>query len=660
MCGISGFFCLSDRSLRSDAAEVAADQVRVIRYRGPDAAGTWLGAGVALGHARLSIIDVSDAAIQPFFDNSGTIALAYNGEVYNFQELRAELEKLGHTFRTNSDTEVIIEGYAAWGDAVVDRLRGMFAFALFDSKQDRLLLVRDRIGKKPLYHAMIDGHLVFGSELKTILAFPGAKREPNLDAIHEYLTFQYVPSPMTAFEGIEKLPPAHMLVAERGKLVKISRYYSLREPGGQHERPMKELTGELVKHLREATRLRMISDVPLGAFLSGGVDSSAVVAMMAQEASNPVRTFTIGFEEQAYDERVYAQAVAKRYGTEHTEHTVRPNAMEILPELVYHYGEPYADSSAIPTYYVSKIAREHVTVILSGDGGDESFLGYTRYLWCRGADVSSKVPPVLGKPLQKLLLALPKGLDRNRYARRFRGLASRLYDRRSHRYEQVISYFSDAAKNEIYAGDFRDKLSTSSLDRLDQYFDKAQTMVEGAAYADIHTYLPDDLMVKVDVASMANSLEVRAPFLDHKLMDWAATIPEHQRFAGTEPKSLLKKAMEPYLPHDLMYRPKMGFGVPIDKWLRGEMKDFAYETLLSPAARARGLFNMDVVKETLDRHVAGEGHAPRLWALLMLEMWFQIWIDPVDVFELPTVRRIIDRFPGQPIAMKTPAEMSMQ
>jgi len=643
MCGIAGFFRFNDRSLRADANAIAARQIATMRYRGPDAVAVHVGPAFALSHARLSIIDVSAAANQPMVDESTGNVLTFNGEIYNFQEIRAELEAKGHRFRTRSDTEAILIGYAEWGLDVVHRLRGMFAFALYDALRDRLIVARDRIGKKPLYYAQIAGAFVFASEIKGILVYPEASREVDVEAIHEYLTFQYVPSPMTAFKGIAKLPPASMAVVTRAGQVDIGTYWRLAKPVGGRARPLPELKAELVERLKEATRLRMIADVPLGAFLSGGVDSSSIVAMMATECSAPVQTFTIGFEEQLYDERPYARMVAERYQTAHHEFIVRPNALEVLDKLVYHYGEPYADSSAIPTYYVSKIAREHVTVILSGDGGDESFLGYTRYKACRGLDLLSRLPGPVVRQLRALALAMPVRLDNYKTIRRLRRAADRLYAPRSRLYEQFIAYFSDDAKAELYVGDMRKYLERSALDRLDHYFDAAADMMVGAAWADVHTYLPDDLLIKVDVASMANSLEVRAPFLDHKLMEWANDIPANLRFQGTEAKALLKQAMEPYLPHDLMYRPKMGFGVPIDTWLRRELRDLAYDVLLDARSRARGMFEPKVVENLLDRHCAGENWAIRIWALLMLELWFRQWIDQ-QAFPQPVAQPTVSHY----------------
>ena len=539
MCGIAGFFNLREGDGRPDAEAIVRAQIGVLHHRGPDAQGIHVGPGLGLGHARLSIIDVSSAANQPMFDAEERVGVVFNGEIYNFQEIREELERSGHRFRTRSDTEVIVEAYAEWGIDFVDRLRGMFAIAIYDKRRDRLILLRDRIGKKPLCYSIHNGVLIFASEIKAILKYPGVPREPDYQAIHEYLSFQYVPSPMTAFAGIHKLPPAHLLIADRGRTPSIRRYFSFPEPSTVRARPLKQLEEELIDHLREATRLRMISDVPIGAFLSGGVDSSSVVAMMAQLSNAPVKTFTIGFEEQSYDERAYARMVARRYGTDHQEMIVRPEAMQIIDRIVYHYGEPYADSSAIPTYYVSQIAREQVTVVLNGDGGDESFLGYPRYLRCREfQEERQRFPRPLRRRLHRLLTHLPGGLSRGRFGMRAARLASRLYRPRSRFYEPSIAYVPEASKPQLYAGDMLTYLGSSALDRLDIYMDQAETVAFGAAWADLHTYLPDDLMVKVDIASMAHSLEARSPLLDHKLMEWAARIPEDQRFQGNELKSL--------------------------------------------------------------------------------------------------------------------------
>ncbi len=600
----------------------------VLRHRGPDGEGVWSDGAVGMAHARLAVIDLSPAAAQPMSDAEGVVHVVHNGEVYNFPALREELMELGHEFKSRSDTEVIVNGYKQWGEGVVARLRGMFAFALWDSRNRRLLLARDRLGQKPLYYGWRDGALLFGSEIKAILAWPGVERTPDLDAIHHYLTFQYVPAPLTAFTGIRRLEPAHYMVIGADGASRAERYWSLPEPEAARPRPRAELAEELLARFDEAVRLRLISDVPLGAFLSGGVDSASVVASMARASSRPVKTFTIGFQDGRYDERRYARAVAERFGTEHHEHVVEPDAVSVLPKLVWHYGEPFADSSAVPTWYVSQITRRHVTVALNGDGGDEGFLGYPRYAGCKAGGWIDALPAPARRALAALGRALPfetsswRGL---RYLRRFLADAAQPAGAR---YAGWVTSLSHGQKSELYGDALRGQLAERSDERLERWFGDAPFSAARAAFADIHTYLPDDLLVKVDVATMAHGLEARSPFLDHELMAFAATIPEAQKMAGTRTKSLLKSVMAARLPREVVSRPKMGFVVPIDRWLRHELKDMAYDTLLSAQARARELFRPDAVRALLDDHVAGRRrHNERIWALLMLELWFVMWID---------------------------------
>lgn len=644
MCGIAGFFDVASRAIRPDAGAIAARQIGVIRYRGPDAQGLHVGPGLALAHARLSIIDTSEAANQPMHDASGDVALVFNGEIYNFAALRAELTARGHSFRTNSDTEVILEGYRAWGPDVAKRLSGMFAIALYDRLRDRLVLVRDRLGKKPLAYGFVGSTFVFASELKAVLAYPGMRRAPDLRAIDAYLTYQYVPHDMCAFAGLAKLPPAHIGVLERGGALKLERYWSLPEPSQAKPRPEGDIHAELLARLEKATRVRLVSDVPIGAFLSGGVDSSAVVAMMARVSPAPVRTFTIGFDAASHDERPYARMVAERYGTRHEELEVTPDATQVVDDLAYHFDEPFADASAVPTYYVAKIARENVTVVLTGDGGDESFLGYERYLALRRLEGLQRLPAPLVRAMRAVLGALPSAVDRIQLLRRLRRAADGLGAARSRRYGAFVAYFDDRAKRELYGEALLPLLAASSLDRLEPWLAASASLPLAACWADAHTYLPDDLLVKVDIASMANSLECRSPFLDHELMAWAAQLPEAQRFPGSEPKGLLKRALEPHLPRELLYRKKMGFAAPIDGWIDGTLSARVDDALLAPQARARGLFRSEAIAALIRRHRAGERQGYRIWALLMLELWFRQWIDPADPFGMPVARRVEERF----------------
>lgn len=631
MCGIAGALVTQSSDINVDLTPLVGRMIGAIRHRGPDDSGVHEQGGIALGHARLSVIDLSDAGHQPMITDNGQARIVFNGEIYNFKELRAQLAEKGYHFKSHTDTEVILNGYHHWGKEVFSHLRGMFAIALWDARSDELILARDRVGKKPLFYSWHEGLFLFGSEIKAILACPGFSRKPDLEAIHHYLSLQYVPAPWSAFEGVKKVPQASYMVVSRTGNISVEKYWQLPDPREARHRPVQELQEELVSMIDESVRLRMISDVPLGAFLSGGVDSSAVVAMMARHSNGRVKTFCIGFDEAEYDERTYARMVAERYDTDHHEMVVRPNAMEILPKLIWHYNEPFADPSAVPTYYVSEIARQHVTVALNGDGGDESFLGYGRYKQCLQTEWISRLPHSLRRFSTHLAKAIPLSMDRHRIPRVARRWLSYVSEKDSRRYAPSMAYFFEQDKISGYDEHLIPYLRSSSLDLLEQYFAQSHSYVGGAAWADIHTYLPDDLLVKVDIASMAHSLEARSPLLDHTLMEWAARIPPAQKMVNGETKSILKSAMEPFLPHEVLYRPKMGFGVPIDHWLKVELKDFAYDTLLSTRARQRGLIKPEFVRMMLDEHCAGfRFHHTRLWALLMLELWFEMWIDPVE------------------------------
>lgn len=633
MCGIGGFLLTHSTITRGAAESRLWRMIATLRHRGPDDEGVWTDGQAGLAHARLSIIDLSPAGHQPMVSADGAAWITYNGEIYNFAEIRQELETLGYPFRSRSDTEVIVNGWQAWGPNIFSRLRGMFALAIWDRRSRRLILARDRLGKKPLYYAPTATAFLFGSEIKALLTWPGMSRAANLSAIDSYLTFGYVAAPQTAFDGIRKLPAAHYLVLEAlpdGSLgePELVRYWRLPGPRGARRRRAEELRRELVAQLEEAVRLRLISDVPLGAFLSGGVDSSAVVATMARVGGGRVKTFSIGFSAKEYDETRYARMVAQRYATDHEELVVEPDAVAVLPQLIWHYGEPFADPSAIPTYYVSEMARRKVTVALNGDGGDECFLGYNRYKAMHHLSRLDGLPRLGRIGLGRSLALAPEALQRRFKIPRIRALLEAPDQRPSRRYAFTIVYFTDDDKAAGYGDAMEEHLAGSALDLLEPYFAEADSLVAGANWADIHTYLPDDLMVKVDVASMAHGLESRSPLLDHVFMEWAAELPEQLKMAHGETKSLFKSAMEPYLPNELLYRPKMGFGCPVDHWFRSELKEFAYDVLLSRSARERSLFRPDYVRRLLDEHCTlTRDHHTRLWALLMLELWFQMWID---------------------------------
>ena len=634
MCGVAGFVLRQPALGRQEIEARLWAMIGTLRHRGPDDEGVWTDGLGALAHARLSVIDLSAAGHQPIADAGGDVWLTYNGEIYNFVELRAELQALGYVFRSRTDSEVIANGWHAWGPRLFGRLRGMFALALWDRRSRRLILARDRIGKKPLYYAPTDEAFLFGSEIKALLAWPGLSRRPNLAAIDHYLTLQYVPAPDTAFSGIRRLPPAHYLVvgADRDgnwEAAEPVRYWALPQAdAAAAPRDPAELQRELVAHLEEAVRLRMIADVPLGAFLSGGIDSSAVVAMMARAGAARVKTFSIGFAEKEYDETRYARMVAERYGTEHEVFVVEPDAVAILPKLVWHYGEPFADPSAVPTWYVSEMARRRVTVALNGDGGDEAFLGYARYRAMRHLDRLDRLPSGGRLALARLCALAPASVGRRLRLSQIRDILAAPVGRPEQRYAGAIAFFGDSDKEEGYGEAMRAQLAHSALDLLAPYFAATPSLLAGANRADFHTYLPDGLMVKVDVASMAHGLETRSPLLDHVLLEWAARIPPGVKMAGGRTKALFKAAMAPYLPREILHRRKMGFAAPIDRWLRRELKTLAYDTLLAPAARRRGLMRPDYVERLLDEHCAMQAnHHTRLWALLMLELWFRTWID---------------------------------
>jgi asparagine synthase (glutamine-hydrolysing) len=634
MCGIAGFLLPLPTLARGEIEARLWAMTEAVRHRGPDDQEVWTDGLAGLVQARLAIIDLSVAANQPIPSQDGSVWLTYNGEIYNFAEIRRDLEALGYVFRSRGDAEVIANGWHAWGPRVFGRMRGMFALALWDRRTRQLVLARDRMGKKPLYYAPTSSALLFGSEIKALLTWPEMRRTPNLTAIHHYLTLQYVPAPQTAFAGVFRVPAAHYLIVSpepdgQWHNMELVRYWRLPEPNTtRSRRNTADLQRELIAHLDEAVRLRLIADVPLGAFLSGGVDSASVVATMARVGGGRVKTFTIGFADKKFDETRYARMVAERYATDHEEFVVEPDAVAVLPRLVWHYGEPFADPSAIPTYYVSQMARRHVTVALTGDGGDEAFLGYSRYRAMRYVAQLDRLPQWSRHALARLLALAPQGLRRKLRLGQIRDVLEAPAGQAEQRYAGTIVFFADRDKEIGYGEAMRAQLPRSALDLLAPYFAASDGLVAGANWADLHTYLPDDLMVKIDVASMAHGLETRAPLLDHVLLEWAAGIPAEVKMAGGRTKTLLKAAMEPYLPREVIYRKKMGFGVPIDQWLRAELKPLAYDTLLSQAARERDLFHPDYVRQLLDEHSSGErNHHNRLWALLMLELWFRMWID---------------------------------
>jgi len=632
MCGIAGI--LNEHPAEAGQAGAYEAAVRrmiaPLRHRGPDAEGYHVDPqmGIALGHCRLSIIDLA-AGAQPMSNEDGTVWTTFNGEIYNFVQLRERLEQQGHRFATRSDTEVIVHAYEQYGARCVEHFRGMFAFAVWDGKNKTLFLARDRMGKKPLYYYQADGRFYFASEPKAILAVASVRAEADLVAIHHYLTWGYVPAPQSAFKGFRVLPPAHTLTLRNGQ-TRIERYWRLAYLP-KRQASEEALSEELIARLTESIKLRLISDVPLGAFLSGGIDSSTIVALMSGLGKGPVKTFSIGFEEQSYNELPYARMVAERYHTDHHEFIVKADAVSVLPDLVWHYNEPYADSSAIPTYYLAKMTRQHVTVALNGDAGDENFAGYERYIANRLAASYDRLPASLRKSMQWGASRLPRLGSFKNPAQRAKRFMEALADAPDRRYARWIGFFSDEMKASLYTHEFQNAVAQSDpVALLGQAYADAGNVdwVDRSMAADTALYLPFDLMVKVDIASMAHSLEVRSPFVDHEFMEFAASLPSNLKLRGWTRKYLLKRAARALLPPELLKRRKMGFGIPIGQWFRRELRQMTYDTLLSKRAIGRGLFRPERVRRLLDdhEHLRGEWQF-HLWALLMLELWFQRFID---------------------------------
>jgi asparagine synthase (glutamine-hydrolysing) len=631
MCGITGLFDLNGQR-QVDRAQLQRMNDSQL-HRGPDEGSLHLEPGLGLGHRRLSIIDVATGQ-QPLFNEDGSVVVIFNGEIYNYQSLIPELQALGHRFRTKSDTEVIVHAWESWGEACVQRFRGMFAFALWDRNQKTLFLARDRLGVKPLHYAALDdGTVLFGSELKSLLAHGGLRRDIDPLAVEQYFALGYVAEPRTIFRQARKLPPGHTLLLRRGQpLAQPREYWDLRFADTARSTRVEDVTDELVVRLRESVRLRMISEVPLGAFLSGGVDSSAVVAMMAGLSSEPVNTCAIAFDDPRFDESAYARSVADRYRTNHRVETVRSEDYDLIDHLATLYDEPFADSSAMPTYRVCQLARKHVTVALSGDGGDEAFGGYRRYrLQLSEERLRATLPTSLRRPLFGLLGRIyPKADWAPRPLRAkstFEGMARSAVEG----YFHEMSILRGPARAALFSPRLRQALGGySALDVFAGHAARAGTddPLALVQYLDVKTYLVGDINTKVDRASMAHSLEVREPLMDHPLLEWLATLPSHLKVAGDEGKLLLKKAMEPALPHEVLYRRKMGFAVPVARWFRGPLRQRVRDALLGDRLADTGWFERKTIEGLLDSHQQGrQDQSAALWSLLMFDAFLRQVVD---------------------------------
>ena len=625
MCGIAGFV-ESAASAPASAADERQALVRAmcgaIRHRGPDDEGVWVGEGAALGMRRLSIIDLATGH-QPIHNEDRTVWIVFNGEVYNFGELRRDLEARGHRFYTATDTEAIVHAYEEWGTEAIGRLRGMFGLAIWDVARARLLLARDRVGIKPLHYAEAGGRLYFGSEIKSILCAPEVSRDLDAAALDHYLSFLYTPRDKSIFRGVKKLPPGHLLVWQNGR-TRLERYWQIAsdEPFRGSEQ---DAVGRLREVLDDAVRSHLVSDVPLGAFLSGGIDSSVVVGLMAQAGGAPVKTFSIGFDEPAFDELEHARRVATHFGTDHHEFVVRPDALAILDRLIGHFDEPFADPSVIPTWYVSEMARRHVTVVLSGDGGDELFGGYDRYLpHPRVAAFDRFGPKALRRVAALAADRLPHGVRGKNFLRHVGR------DQRG-RYLDAIRLFSVDEKPDLLSADVRRQLRGPDPESLlARHFDRFAALPWASQMMrfDAETYLPEDVLTKVDRMSMAHSIESRVPLLDNEVIAFAGTLPAAFKIKNGRRKHILKEVAAGLLPPGMVDRPKQGFGVPLGVWFRGNLRELFADTLLSPRALQRGYFQPAFVRLLVDEHLSGKrDHTFRLWQLVVFERWHQQYAE---------------------------------
>lgn len=630
MCGIYGLTNFKEESTPPGVLQAMGD---VITHRGPDDQGAYVGPGVALGMRRLSIIDLAGGH-QPICSEDGSVRVVCNGEIYNFLELRKELESKGHVFSCHSDTEVLVHLYEQEGLDFLERLRGMFAIALWDAKSSRLILARDRLGKKPLYVRREANRILFASEIKSILRVDNVPRAIDFEALNQYLELGFVPAPRTMFLGIEKVLPGHYLEVKRGE-IREKQYWDL--SFDRIERRSENEWIELVRHkLNESVRIRLVSDVPLGAFLSGGIDSSTIVALMARAINQPVKTYSIGFagDDQFYNELPYAQTVAKAVASDHHEIIVRPDVVELLPKLVWHLDEPIADSASITTYLVSRLARESVTVILSGVGGDELFGGYRRYL---GESIERYFKLLPGPVQTRVLPAIFKYLPQDRhsawtnYSRYAAAFLKTAQLKPAERYASYVRVFSPELRGELFHRQALRQETTSEF--LESYFKRARSAdhLNQSIYVDLKTSLPDDLLALTDKMTMAASIECRAPLIDHELVELTSTMPPNLKVRGFTLKYLLKKAVEPWLPREIIARKKRGFGAPVGSWLRGELEPLVEDTLAERQVKSRGLFDPKVLREIIAAHRANRAdHTDHLLALINFELWCRIFLDGQD------------------------------
>ncbi|MBN4079051.1 amidotransferase 1, exosortase A system-associated [Beggiatoa alba] len=640
MCGIVGIF--DSQGQRKISEELLRNMNDLLIHRGPDEGGIHIETGLGFGHRRLSIIDLSSGH-QPLFNEDETVVVVYNGEIYNFQELSKELSAAGHQFKTQCDTEVIVHAWEQWGEACVERFRGMFAFSIWDRNTKTLFMARDRLGIKPLYYSFLsDGQFIFASELKSILAFPDLNRDMDSCAIEDYFAYGYIPEPRTILKNVHKLPPGHTLTLRHGaKEYQINEYWDV--PFNQRNTDsVVDIQHELIDRLREAVEIRMVADVPLGAFLSGGVDSSAIVALMAELNGQPVNTCSISFGDPKFNEVKFADIVAKQYGTNHYVEQVESDDFDLIDMLAGLYDEPYADSSAIPTYRVCGLARKRVTVAISGDGGDENFAGYRRYLHHRYEDKMRSILPLsIRRPLFGSLGKLYPKADWAPKIFRAKSTFQALSRDSVEGYFHGVSIFDDNLRSQIFSKNFRTQLGGyQAIEVLRYHAARAPTddSVSLVQYLDMKTYLVGDILTKVDRASMAHGLEVRVPLLDHKFVEWTSGLPTNLKLRGQEGKWIFKKALQPYLSNEILYRRKMGFAVPLAAWFRGPLRERVRTAILGPTLQDSGLFNHNVLQKILDKHLSGQrDYSAPLWSLLMFESFLRNVLDKSGPLKIKVV-----------------------
>jgi len=627
MCGICGvLYTEKDRYVNRS---VVSEMCDTITHRGPDDVGIWVDKNVGMGMRRLSIIDLNTGK-QPISNEDDTVWIVFNGEIYNHLELRRDLIAHGHKFKTMTDTEAILHAYEEYGEDCASKLNGMFAFAIYDLRANKLFIARDRIGIKPLYYYYDHNKLIFGSELKAILKADEIPKRIDLQALDNFLTFEYIPAPLSILQDVKKLLPGHSLTLSNNGL-KIKKYWELNfSLNGMVEGEIKQNIREL---LADSVKIRLMSDVPLGAFLSGGIDSSSIVALMSQVMEQPVKTFSIGFEDSTYNELNYARLIAKTFNTEHHEFIIKPNAVELTENLIHFLDEPFGDFSIFPTYLVSKMAREYVTVVLSGDGGDELFAGYDPYIADRYYKTYSRIPALLrSKLIPDLAEMIPPSPKKKGLINKIKRFVEGTKLPEDLRHTRWMIFMLEHEKDLLYNKDMKSGLiEKDSYKFIRNYFSNIKYLQDDQTsqqlYVDIKTYLVDDILVKVDRMSMATSLEARVPFLDHRFVELSARIPSDMKLRNKQTKYILKKAMEDLLPHDILYRGKEGFSIPIKNWLKSDLKPMMTDVLAADKIKREGFFNVDYIEKLISEHLKGtRNHSHRLWALMMFEKWFDIYM----------------------------------